>query len=67
MNMLIKEKKMEALFLLIWPLVIYLSYKFIMLNINQLEKDKNYKKTKVFWKINDTVDESFQNIAINPS
>ncbi|CAM3399055.1 hypothetical protein CUP1821 [Campylobacter upsaliensis RM3195] len=31
---------MEALFLLIWPLVIYLSYKFIMLNINQLEKDK---------------------------
>ena len=35
-----KKKKMEALFLLIWPLVIYLSYKFIMLNINQLEKDK---------------------------
>ena len=31
---------MEALFLLIWSLVIYLSYKFIMLNINQLEKDK---------------------------
>lgn len=31
---------MEALFLLTWPLVIYLSYKFIMLNINQLEKDK---------------------------
>ena len=31
---------MEALFLLIWPLVIYLSYKFIMININQLEKDK---------------------------
>lgn len=28
-----------ALFLLAWPLVIYLSYKFIMLNINQLEKD----------------------------
>ncbi|SUW84045.1 Uncharacterised protein [Campylobacter helveticus] len=31
---------MEALFLLTWPLVIYLGYKFIMLNINQLEKDK---------------------------
>ena len=32
---------MEALFLLIWPLVIYLSYKFIMLNINQLVKAKS--------------------------
>lgn len=31
---------MEIVFLLTWPLVIYLSYKFIMLNINQLEKDK---------------------------
>lgn len=30
---------LHALFLLTWPLVIYLSYKFIMLNINQLEKD----------------------------
>ncbi len=29
---------MEALFLLGWPLTIYLSYKFIRLNINQLEK-----------------------------
>ncbi len=29
----------HALFLLTWPLVIYLSYKFIMLNIKQLEKD----------------------------
>ena len=27
------------LFLLTWPLAIYLSYKFIMLNIKQLEKD----------------------------
>lgn len=31
---------MEMLLLLTWPLVIYLGYKFIMLNINQLEKDK---------------------------
>ncbi len=30
---------LHALFLLAWPLVIYLSYKFIMLNINQSEKD----------------------------
>lgn len=30
---------LHALFLLAWPLVIYLSYKFVMLNINQLEKD----------------------------
>lgn len=30
---------LHALFLLAWPLVIYLSYKFITLNINQLEKD----------------------------
>lgn len=30
----------HALFLLIWPLVIFLSYKFILLNINHLEKDK---------------------------
>lgn len=30
---------LHALFLLAWPLVIYPSYKFIMLNINQLEKD----------------------------
>ncbi|AHK76061.1 hypothetical protein Y784_02575 [Campylobacter coli CVM 41953] len=30
---------LHVLFLLAWPLVIYLSYKFIMLNINQLEKD----------------------------
>lgn len=30
---------LHALFLLAWHLVIYLSYKFIMLNINQLEKD----------------------------
>ncbi len=30
---------LHALFLLVWPLVIYVSYKFIMLNINQLEKD----------------------------
>ncbi len=29
---------MEGLFLLAWPLVIYLSYKFIRLNISQLEK-----------------------------
>lgn len=29
---------MESLFLLAWPLVIYLSYKFIRLNISQLEK-----------------------------
>ena len=29
---------MEGLFLLDWPLVIYLSYKFIRLNISQLEK-----------------------------
>lgn len=29
---------MEGLFLLVWPLVIYLSYKFIRLNISQLEK-----------------------------
>lgn len=36
---LMKERiKMEALFLLVWPLVIYLSYKFTRLNINQLEK-----------------------------
>jgi len=31
---------LQALFLLTWPLVIYLSYKFIMLNIKALEKDK---------------------------
>lgn len=31
---------MEGLFLLAWPLVIYLAYKFILLNIKQLEKDK---------------------------
>lgn len=30
---------LHALFLLVWPLVIYVSYNFIMLNINQLEKD----------------------------
>ncbi|EIA91301.1 hypothetical protein cco71_04812 [Campylobacter coli 317/04] len=30
---------LHVLFLLACPLVIYLSYKFIMLNINQLEKD----------------------------
>lgn len=30
---------LHALFLLAWPLVIYLSYNFIMLNINQLEQD----------------------------
>ncbi|WP_260604885.1 hypothetical protein [Campylobacter sp. MIT 97-5078] len=29
---------MEGLFLLAWPLVIYLSYKFIRLNLNQLDK-----------------------------
>lgn len=28
---------LHALFLLTWPLVIYLSYKFIVLNIKQLE------------------------------
>ena len=36
---MIEERiKMEALFLLVWPLVIFLSYKFTRLNINQLEK-----------------------------
>ncbi|CAM4037676.1 hypothetical protein CAHE111092_04495 [Campylobacter hepaticus] len=29
----------HILFLLSWPLTLYLSYKFIILNINQLEKD----------------------------
>ena len=29
---------MEGLFLLAWPPVIYLAYKFIRLNISQLEK-----------------------------
>ena len=29
---------MEILFLLSWPLVIYLAYKFIRLNLSQLEK-----------------------------
>ena len=29
---------MEALFLLFWPLTIFVAYKFIRLNINQLEK-----------------------------
>lgn len=35
---------MEALFLLAWPLVIYLSYKFIRLNLTQLEKIEKMKE-----------------------
>lgn len=35
---------MEALFLLAWPLVIYLSYKFIRLNLAQLEKIEKMKE-----------------------
>ncbi len=35
---------MEALFLLAWPLVIYLSYKFIRLNLNQLDKLERLKE-----------------------
>lgn len=35
---------MEALFLLAWPLVIYLSYKFIRLNLNQLDKLERLKR-----------------------
>ena len=34
---------MEALFLLFWPLTIFVAYKFIVLNINQLEKIEGKK------------------------
>ncbi|CAM2965480.1 hypothetical protein HEBU111660_08275 [Helicobacter burdigaliensis] len=34
---------MSEILLLAWPLVIYLSYRFVLLNITQIEKDENTK------------------------